>query len=146
MKMSFQVAAERSVEELEEIKQGEPWFEFGLADVDFIVREKPSPGQIAALLGGLADTGPALVRAVLHFLENIIEDRQGKLLRRMLEQKKFDFGVLWGGDELNPKGVVDTIVELASENPTGEPNGSSTQQPATGKRSTGRSPSKASTR
>lgn len=147
VKMAFQVAAKEQLDEEQRAAMAaeEPWFEFSLLDQDFIVREKPSPAQGAVLLAGLADNGPEFYAGVLNYLENIVEKGRGRLIRKMLARNLIDFGVVWGGDEHNPQGIVDTIISLASGNPTVEPSGSSTSQSGTSRRSTGRSPGKGST-
>ncbi|QIG59044.1 tail assembly chaperone [Microbacterium phage RubyRalph] len=145
MKMSFEVAAKQQIEEEENEIKGEPWFEFSLLGQDFVVPEKPSTARAAALLAGLADGDAVFFRSTISFLENIIEDGRGRMIRKMLERDEIPFEIIWGGDELNPKGIVDTIIELASANPTDGRGDSSNSQPATGKRSTGRSPGKGST-
>ncbi|QNL30002.1 tail assembly chaperone [Microbacterium phage Wheelie] len=146
-KMAFQVAAKEQLNEEQRaaLAKQEPWFEFSLLGQDFIVREKPSPAQGAVLLAALADNGPDFYAGVLGYIESVVEKGRGRLIRKMLAQDAITFGVVWGGDEQNPQGIVDTIISLASGNPTDEPNGSSTSQSSTSKRSTGRSPGKGST-
>ncbi|QNJ55532.1 tail assembly chaperone [Microbacterium phage Phinky] len=146
-KMAFQAAAKAQLSDEERAAQREqePWFEFSLLGHDFIVREKPSPAQSAVLLGGIGDGSVEFYRSVFAYLDNILEDNGGRRIRRMLERNEISFELVWGGDDQNEKGIVDTIIELVSENPTVEPSGSSTSRPATSKRSTGRSPGKGST-
>ncbi|QNL30003.1 tail assembly chaperone [Microbacterium phage Jehoshaphat] len=138
-KMAFQVAAKEQLNEEQRaaLAKQEPWFEFSLLGQDFIVREKPSPAQGAVLLAALADNGPDFYAGVLGYIESVVEKGRGRLIRKMLAQDAITFGVVWGGDEQNPQGIVDTIISLASGNPTDEPNGSSTSQSSTSKRSTG---------
>lgn len=145
MKMAFQVAAKQQVEEEEGAKRAEPWFEFTLLDSEFIIREKPSTAQAGALLAGLVDGDANFYRATLTFLENVVEKNRGRLIRQMLERNQISFDVVWGGDDLNPKGIVDTIIEALSANPTVGRDDSSNSQPDTGTRSTGRSPGQGST-
>lgn len=146
-KMAFQVAAKEQLDEEERaaLKTQEPWFEFSLLGQDYVVREKPSPAQNAVLLASLADNGPEFYAGVLGYLENIVEKGRGRMFRKLLAQDAIAFAVLWGGDEQNPQGIVDTIISLSSGNPTDAQSGSSTPQRATSKRSTGRSPGKGST-
>lgn len=143
-KMAFHAAAKAQVED-EELEEQEPWFEFSLLDQDFVVRNKPSTAQSAVLLAGMADGSAEFYAGVLNYLEAVVENGRGRIIRRFLSANQITWGLVWGGDDQNEKGIVDTIIGLASANPTGGRSVSSSSPPATGKRSTGRSPGKGST-
>lgn len=146
-KMAFQVAVQEQINEEERAAQAEkePWFEFSLLGQDYVVREKPARTKNIVLLAALADGGPEFYAGVLNFLESIIEGGRGRMIRKLLASGAIEFELLWGGDEQNPHGIVDTIISRSTENPTDEPSGSSTSPSSTSKRSTGRSPGKGST-
>ncbi|QQO39215.1 tail assembly chaperone [Microbacterium phage Rudy] len=138
-KMAFQAAAKAQLDDEERaaLKNQEPWFEFSLLGQDFIVRDKPTTAQAAVLLAGMADGSAEFYAGVLNYLEAIVEDGRARVIRRFLSSNQITWGLVWGGDDQNEKGIVDTIIGLASANPTVEPNGSSNSQRATGPRSTG---------
>ncbi|QUE25330.1 tail assembly chaperone [Microbacterium phage Fizzles] len=146
-KMAFQVAAKEQLDEEQRAAQAEqePWFEFSLLGYDFVIREKPTTAQNAVLLAAFADGGPEFYAGMFTYLESIIDKGRGRMFRKLLSSNAIPLGLLWGGDEQNEKGIVDTIVSLSSGNPTVEPSGSSTSPSDTGRRSTGRSPGKGST-
>lgn len=146
MKMSFEVAAKQQLEDEENAEPKDPWFEFSVAGQEFVVPERPTASQNIVVIAAMAEGGAQPLRAMFAYLDNILEGDGGRRLKRLLERKVIEFDLLYGGDEQNEGGIVDTIMSLASENPTDEPSGSSSSSAATSKRSTGRSPSKASTR
>lgn len=148
MKKSFEVAVKQQaeVDEAEDQETPPPWFEFSILDQEFVVPKKPSPAQTIIVINGLASGGGEHVRSLFAFLDNVLEGDGGRRLKRMLERDQIPYDLIWGGDENNEEGIVDTILSLASENPTEEPSGSSASSETTGKSSTGRSPGRGSTR
>lgn len=148
MRMSFEVAAKQEIEAEEngEAEKPEPWLTFGLAGQEFVVPEKPTSSQSIVVVAALAEGGAQPLRAIFAYLDNILEGDGGRRIRKLVERKVIEFDLLYGGDELNEEGIVDRIMALASANPTDAPAASSSSEPDTGKRSTGRSPGRGSTR
>lgn len=141
----FMVAAQQDVEEQDGVGETEPWATFGLLGQDFTIAKAPKPGQCAAVLGALAGGTAAGTRGVLEFLRNVLDGSGGNVIRQMLERGQIEFNLLIGGDDDNKEGIVDWIISEASAGPPQGPTGSSSSQPTSGKRSTGRSPGKGST-
>lgn len=148
MRLSFEVAVKQQLEEEENegAEKPEPWLVFGLLGQDFTVPERPTASQNISVVAALAEGGASPLRAIFAYLDNILLPGEGRKIRRMIERKDIEFDLLYGGDELNEEGIVDRIMALASENPTDAPTASSSSQAGTGRRSTGRSPGKGSTR
>lgn len=148
MRMSFEVAAKQELEaeENEEQEKPEPWLTFDLADQEFVIPERPSPSQNIVIIAALASGGAEPLRAIFAYLDNILEGDGGRRIRKLVERKVITFDLLYGGDDLNEEGIVDRIMALASANPTEDAIDSSSSQTDTGRRSTGRSPGKGSTR
>ena len=145
MTFEFKVAAEQQVqeEELEEGEEPKPAVEFDILGQHFQA-DKPTPGRINVLFsarGGVEGT-----RAVWDFLRDVLWGDGYDRLRNLVASGEFPPQLLFGGDELNEEGVVDHIISATAGRPTQPSSDSSPSPSTTGKRSTGRSPGKGSTR
>lgn len=120
-------------------------FEFSLGDgkqFDFEM-VPPTAGQSTILFSaaGIA----ALSRAIHGILKNnLVGDGYARIVP-MIEDGRVSLGLLFGGDENNRRGIIDTAMAQASGRPTKPSSGSTGSPKGGGKRSTGRSPGKGST-
>jgi hypothetical protein len=121
--------------------------EFTIDGVEFSC-EIPTSAQIALMASAADEGGATMVNAVFNFLRGIMYDEEFLRLRRLVSRGKIDFDIIFGGNDDNEVGVVDWIIEEAADRtrPTGPSTGSSESRGSGGRRSTGRSHSRASTR
>lgn len=115
-------------------------FEFVIGDREFHVR-KPTIDELMFLQTGTY--GRPMVTAmmtVFDFLETLMEPREFLALRRLYGKGVITTGLLIGGDDQNEQGIVDILIESVTARPLDQSSDSSTSEPSTGKRSTGRSP------
>lgn len=117
-----------------------------------LLAKRPTAGQIALFYDRAAsdpttdepDNGP--VGAVFNFLRGVLAEGDVPYLKKLISDGSIDFDLLLGGDDKNDRGLVDAIMEEWAGRPTGPSSDSSPSREATGRRSTGRSPGKGSTR
>lgn len=134
----FVTAAEQDVQEA----QGEEKiFEFSIAGQTFRSKS-PTPGQINILFGARRNEGTQIVWRIF---ASILEDDGYQRLRDLVFENKVSPSLLFGGDELNSGGILDTIISEFAGRPTVESTTSSPSPPSAGSKSTGRSPGKGST-
>jgi hypothetical protein len=139
----FQVAAQEAVDDTPE----EQILEFSVAGQDFVA-SLPTTGQIALVVASAGRTEAEQLGAVFGFLRGVLQGDGYRRLSDLLEAGVLPFEVIFGGDDANPDGIVEWIVQAAAgtERPTKRSSGSSSSQRAGGPRSTGRSPGKGSIR
>lgn len=141
------MAAERQVEreEGEEAGQVEEYdLEFTIGDYELRAKA-PSSAQASLLIGTSSLGGNASLGATYRFLRGTLDRQSYNTLLTLIEAGKIDNSMLVGGEGENEEGIVDWLLEQASDRPTPVPAGSSESSPAGGKKSTGRSPGKGST-
>jgi hypothetical protein len=139
----FYAAAQATVDE----EQGEEKvLEFSLAGQEFVARI-PTTGQVALVAGSGGRSQSDMIGAVFGFFRGVLLDDGWRRLHALLEDGTVPFEVLFGGDDNNATGVVEWISTAAGgERPTQPSRDSSPSPDGTGRKSTGRSPGKGSTR
>lgn len=136
----FQIAAEDAARDPDD---AEELFEFTLAGQEFQARI-PDVGQISILLS--ARSTARRIMAVHRLLQKLVLDDGYERLNDLLMDGKIEFGTLFGGDTLNERGVLDVMIQEAVGRPTQPSSDSGRSQSSAGRKSTGRSPGKGSTR
>jgi hypothetical protein len=138
----FKAAARAADSEEERI------LEFAIGDNEF--RSKlPSTARTAMFIAAMTDEGSTgeAVGAIFSFLKDMLLDDGYRRLRKLISDDVIDLGTLTGGGDENEDGIVDWIISQASEDRPTPPSADSSSSPETGgRRSTGRSPGKGSTR
>lgn len=138
----FKAAARAADDDEEQI------LEFAIGDNEFRSR-LPSTARTAMFIAAMTDdssTGEA-INAIFSFLKDMLLDDGYRRLRKLISDDVIDLGTLTGGGDDNDEGIVDWIIGQASENRPTPPSADSSSSPETGgRRSTGRSPGKGSTR
>jgi len=140
--IEFAVAAKAA-----EVGEDEEVLKVPIDGVEYIVR-KPTVGMGALLNVALA-SGDTIERlgAIYEMLEGMIGEEGRQHVERLIWARRLDIDDLIGGSEQNPKGgLIDQIFAEFSERPTPPSATSSSSRAAGGRRSTGRSPGKGSTR
>lgn len=132
--LEFQVASKQQVEKEQGVE--EAVVEFSIAGQTFESR-RPSPGQINIFFG----SGGAATQTLWQIFENILVGDGYERLRKLVWDGDVPPKLLFGGDELNPGGIFDSIVKEFSGRPTEPSSGSSESPSSAGRKSTGRSPS-----
>lgn len=135
----FKVATEQAVK----AQDGEEeLFEFTIGGTEFAAR-RPTPGETNVLFASRgAGEGTT---AIWNFLRRVLQDNGWLKLRKLVEDGVVPPSLLFGGDDLNDGGIVDTIVEKFAGRPT-QPQSDSAELPSSGgRRSTGRAPGRGST-
>jgi hypothetical protein len=138
----FKAAARASEDEEEKV------LEFAIGEQEF--RSKiPSTARTAMFIAAMTDeasTGEA-VGAIFAFLKDMLLDDGYRRIRKLITDEVIDLGTLTGGGDENDDGIIDWIISQASDNRPTPPSADSSSSPETGgRRSTGRSPGKGSTR
>jgi len=122
--------------------------EFAIGDQEF-KSHLPSTARTAMFIAAMTDessTGEA-IGAIFSFLKDMLLDDGYRRLRKLISDDVIDLGTLTGGGDDNDEGIVDWIISQAAENRPTPPSADSSSSPETGgRRSTGRSPGKGSTR
>lgn len=142
-RMEF-VTAAKNAEAEEKGEQPKP-FEFTLAGEDFTAK-LPSGAQLSVLSASLGEGGDAALQTALNIFDAILENKGGARIRRLLAKDIIRPAILFWGDELNEQGVIGALVEQFTGRPTTPSSASSESPKSAGRRSTGRAPSKGSTR
>lgn len=108
----------------------------------------PSAGQMALFAAAFADDLPGQAQAIFDMLEAMMGEEATRHIKQLLKDRSIDMGDLYGGGtELNPDaGLIDSIMEELAGRPTQPSTASSRSQASGGRKSTGRSPGKGSTR
>lgn len=141
MVIEFAVAAEAS-----EVGEDEDVVEIPIDGVTYQAR-RPTVAQGALLNVALASKGVKALSAVYELIGGVMGEDARAHIERLVWARRIDFDDLVGGSEKNPDGgLIDQIFEAFTEFPTKPSSGSSPSRPTTGRRSTGRSPGKGSTR
>lgn len=140
--MRFQLAAQNDQEE----QSGEvPRVEFDFGDVILYARY-PVPGQLGMLYAALGSDNEAFAQAEVHrFLSGLMEPKDYRMLTEFLRSGRLQPADLFGGTSMNPKGMIETIIEAVAARPTNPPTDSSASPETGGRRSTGRVRSEDST-
>ena len=142
---AFQMAAKAQVEREGSEEDVEQY------PIDFTIGEHelkakaPTPAQVSLLIGTSNLGGSAAVGAGYRFLRGTLDRRSYNLVLTLLEAGQIGEGMIFGGEGENEEGIVDWLLEQASERPTDPPTDSSESSEPGGKKSTGRSPGKGST-
>lgn len=147
--LEFEVAAEA---QLTEEAGEEKLVEFTLGGKVFYSR-RPTPGQTNVLFSSRRGDGTKIVWQIFDKIlvrndpETPFEQRHGEYedLRQMVFDGVFEPALLFGGDELNGRGILDSIIREFAGYPTQPSEDSSPSPSPTGRKSTGRSPGRGST-
>lgn len=142
MGIEFKIAAAAARADAEVI-------EINLGDFGTVEARRPTTAQAQILGADMQQMGT--VNAALAFIEMLVSKEAAEYLRGLIRQGVIDREDLVGGwgenDEgLNEEGLVDQIIKGFTGRPTAPSTGSSRSQTAGGRRSTGRTPGKGSTR
>lgn len=154
--LEFATAAQAAVHE--ETAQGEEQLlEFTVAGEKFAAR-RPTPGQVNILFSARAGESTRILwdifRQILVDVPEIDEEGNElplrgpdsyERLRKLVWEGKITPALLFGGDELNSRGILDGIIAEFAGRPTESSTGSAASPRSTGRKSTGRSPGKGST-
>lgn len=139
MAVKAQLEREGSEEEVEEYP-----ITFMLGEHE--LKAKPAtPAQMALLIGTSNLGGGASLGAGFRFLRGTLDRRSYNLILTLIEGGEIGNEMLFGGEGENEEGIVDWLMEQASDRPTPAPSDSSKSSEPGGKKSTGRSPGKGST-
>lgn len=141
MAIEFKIAAEAS-----EAGEDEDVVEVPIGDQVFIAR-RPTLAQGALLNAVLNSKGSDRLTAVFRLIRSLLGDEGGAFIEQLVWDRKIDYGDLIGGSENNPEGgLVDMIFAEFAERPTTPSTASSASRASGGRKSTGRSPGRGSTR
>lgn len=138
--VSFSVAAKRA----------EPGEEEGVVSVpidgvDYVAR-RPTTGQVA-LLTVAQRRGDSFGEAVMNMITAMLGTEARVHIERLIWERRISFEDLMSGTDENPTGLIPAIIEeFSGERPTPPSTDSSSSQTTGGRKSTGRSPGKGSTR
>jgi len=140
----FHVAAQAAVDD---DAGEEKVLEFSVAGQDFVA-SIPTTGQIALVAGSAVEGELDVIGAVFAFLKAVLHDDGYRRLRQLVQDGVLPLELVFGGDEENPMGIVDWIVQagLGDERPTQRSTDSSSSPRSGGPRSTGRSSGRGSIR
>lgn len=139
--IEFNVAAAAS-----EAEEDEDVLEVPIDDVVYKAR-RPTLAQGALLNSTLGGTGISRLAAAFKLIEGLLGTAAREHVERLVWERRLDFGDLIGGTDENPDGgLIDLIFEGFAERPTQPSDDSSPSQEPVGRRSTGRSQGKGSTR
>lgn len=147
--LEFDVASQAQVDE-----EGgeEKLVEFSVAGLKFWAK-RPTPGQTNILLSSRRRDATGVIWRIFENIlvanepETPIEQRHGEYddLRQLVFDGAVPVALLFGGDELNGRGILDSIIREFAGYPTQPSEDSSPSPSSGGKKSTGRSPGKGST-
>lgn len=141
MGINFQVAAEAAM-----AADDEDVVEVPIAGQVFYAR-RPTTAQAMLLNQSLNGTGAARLSATFRLVEGLMGEKAQALVEDLIWARRIDLGDLIGGSDQNPDGgLIDQIFAEFTGRPTAPSTDSSGSQSAGGRRSTGRSPGKGSTR
>lgn len=141
MAIEFKVAAEAS-----EAAEDEDVVEVPIEDKVYFAR-RPTLAQGALLNATLNSPGAERLTAVYGLVQSLIGEEGRAHIERLVMDRKIDFGDLMGQSEQNPKGgLIDQIFAEFAERPTPPSTASSASPASGGRKSTGRSPGRGSTR
>lgn len=130
----FIIASERAVED--EAEEGtEELFEFTIGKDKFAAR-RPSPGQTNVLFS--SNNSAESTRLTWAFLRAVLVGDGFGRLRQLVASNVIPPSLLFGGDDLNESGIVESIIGGFSGRPTQSSDDSSPSQNSAGPRSTGR--------
>lgn len=139
--IEFNVAAEA-----EEVAEDEDVVEVPIGAKVFQAR-RPTVAQIALLNGALGAKGRQRLEAAYVFIEALMGPDARTEVESLVLDRRIDFGDLIGGSDRNPDGgLIDMILSEFSGRPTEPSTASSQSRSSGGRKSTGRSPGKGSTR
>jgi hypothetical protein len=139
----FQVATEQAVKESENDGEVvEELFEFTIGKQTFAAR-RPTPGETNILFSSRGDVEGTV--ATWRFLRSVLKGTGFRRMQALVEDGTVPPSLLFGGDDLNESGIVDTIVREFAGRPPGSSGDSSESPPPAGQRSTGRAPGRGST-
>lgn len=98
------------------------------------------------LYAALGSESEVVAQAEVHrFLRSLMTPKDYTILTDYLRQGFLQPGDLFGGTDLNPKGMVEEIIQAVAARPTNPPTDSSVSPEIAGRRSTGRVRSEEST-
>lgn len=150
----FKVAAKRA--EKKDNNEAEAEAEVEVIEIPFgertLISTVPTPGQAALFYARLVgtndeqETDNGTVNAVFGLLRAVLAAGDVPYLKELLGDDRISFGTLFGGDDDNEAGLVDSLLKEAAGRPTTPSSDSSPSEKSTGRQSTGRSPGKGSTR
>lgn len=139
--IEFKVAA---LADAQKIGEKEEVVSVPIDGVEYTAR-RPTPAQVGLLSVGVSDDR-SYVGAVFDMVEILIGPEGLAHVKRLIKSRRIDMADLFGGSEQNPKGLVSDIIAEFAGRPTEPSTDSPSSQPTGGRRSTGRSPGKGSTR
>lgn len=140
--IEFKVAAEA------EVAEDEDYVEVPIEDKVYHAR-LPSTGQFALFAAAQADkSGPKQVKSIFDMVEAMLGEEALEHIKDLVQRRAIDIDDLFGGGtDLNPNaGLIDSILEELGGRPTQPSTDSSPSRGTGGRRSTGRTPGKGSTR
>lgn len=136
--LEFKVAA---LAEVKEAGDEEDVVEVPIEDEVYVVR-RPTTAQIGLWTTGMHTTAQIAFEAI----ETLLGKKGLDHIKRLIRNRQVDMDDLIGGSERNPDGLIGGILEEFAGRPTEPSTASTKSQPSGGRRSTGRSPGKGSTR
>lgn len=141
--IEFKVAA---LADAQKVGDDEEVLEVPIEDKVYTAR-RPTSAQTGLLSVAIASGGNgAYTKALIDMVEIMLGAEGRAHIVRLLANRQIDLDDLLGGTEQNPKGLISEILEQFSGRPTEPSTDSASSQPTGGRRSTGRSPGKGSTR
>lgn len=142
MAIAFRAAAHAA-----EISEDEDVVDVPIEGVVYKAR-RPTPMQGALLNEALTSTnGAERLSAVFRLIQALLGSEAKEVLEEMAWDRRIDFPDLIGGSEQNPDGgLLDQIFAEFAARPTEPSTDSSSSQTSGGRKSTGRSPGRGSTR
>lgn len=103
-------------------------------DADEVTAHPPTEGQLALVLGSMADEGsPTMVSEVLSFFFGMFDDDDARLLRERMRNGTLPMDAV--------SEIIEALIEEWSKRPTKSPSGSTQSRRRTGKNSTEKQPS-----
>ena len=136
--LEFKVAA---LAEVKEIGDDEDIVAVPIEDVTYEVR-RPTSAQVGLWTTGMHTTAEVAFEAI----RTLLGADGLEHIKRLIRNRQIDMDDLIGGSENNPDGLIGSILAEFSGRPTEPSTASTRSQPSGGRRSTGRSPGKGSTR
>lgn len=139
--LEFAAAAEAS-----EAGEDEDVVEVNVAGKEYLAR-RPSTAQYAKFIAAQNGDGADQTAALFNMVRAILGEDGYQHISRLIDKRAIDMDDLYGGSGQNPDGgIIDRIMGEFGARPTQPSTASSSSQGGTGRRSTGRSPGKGSTR
>ena len=139
--IEFKVAA---LADAQKVGDDEEVLEVPIEDKIYYAR-RPTAAQTGLLAVGVSD-GRTYVGAVLDMVEILLGADGLAHIKRLMRNRQIELADIFGGTEQNPKGLISEIIAEFAGRPTEPSTDSRSSQPTGGRRSTGRSPGKGSTR